>query len=136
VADLFGDPPVAGDAKAEEKKVEHAVVLVGEYDDRIVFGRGPIIESDKEAGLGSDEAGPTYLAPDEKGIWIWEGVPGWRRSGNYEYADDGGEPIYEGRGSWRRPTDEEALKIARGDFSFFGPHQHGSCPDLEEPHHG
>jgi hypothetical protein len=110
-----------GDVKAEESKVEHAVVIVGEIDTRFIFGRGGIIESDKEAGLGSEEAGPTHLSPDEKGIWIWDGTPGWRSAHSGPYGDDdGGEPIYEGRGTWRRPTDEEALKIAKGDFSLFG----------------
>jgi hypothetical protein len=117
----FGLGSLEGDVKAEESKVEHAVVIVGEIDTRFIFGRGGIIESDKEAGLGSEEAGPTHLSPDEKGIWIWEGVPGWSRSRNSYEGDDGGEPIYEGRGTWRRPTDEESLKIANGDFSFFGP---------------
>lgn len=124
LSDLFGPVIEAiGDKKKEEAKVEHAVVMVGEFDTRIVFGRGMIIECDKEAGLGSDEAGPTYLAPKEKGLWIWEGVPGWHESHHPEYGSDGGEPVYENRGQWRRPTQEEALKIAAGDFTFFGePH--------------
>jgi hypothetical protein len=136
VADLFRDVKVVGDPKADEKKVERAVVLVSEFDTRIVFGRGGTIESDKEAGLGSDEAGPTALAPEEKGLWLWEGIPGWCGSSSPWGDNDGGEPVYEGRGTWRRLTDEEALKVARGDFSFFGPDRLGPSPDLEEPHHG
>jgi hypothetical protein len=111
---------VRGDTKAEAERIERAVVLVGDWDTRVIFGRGWGIESDADAGLGSDEAGPTPFAPEEKGLWIWEGIPGWRDGRNWEGVDEGAEPLYEGRGVWRRPTDEEALKVARGDFSFFG----------------
>jgi len=116
----FKDVLTSGDEKAEAEAVEIAVVMVG-HDARFVFGRGAFIESDIEAGLNTDEIGPAPIAPAEKGLWIWEGTPGWRSGINYEGVDEGGDPIYEGHGNWRRPTAEEASRIVSGDFDLFGP---------------
>jgi hypothetical protein len=118
--DLFKDLAVSGNVKGK-KKVERAVVLIGPVDTRIIYGVGGWIESDLDAGLSTDEAGPVGSAPKDqgRGLWIWEGIPRAIRSGGFE-VDEGFEPDYSG-GTWRRPTTEEIAKIVAGDFTFFGP---------------
>ena len=115
--DILGDkkPKAADD-------LQYAVVMVGDIGTTFVFGRGWGPENDQEGGLGMEECGPAGCAPEAKGLWIWEGIPYWHSGWNHEYGcDEGAEPDYSrGNHKWRRPTTEEAVKIAMGDFSFFG----------------
>jgi hypothetical protein len=109
--------------ETEEQDVPEVAVVMTMHDGQsyFVMGRGPIIESDVEGGLDAHECGPVAFAPKERGLWIWEGHPGWYASRGPEGIDEGGEPIYKGCGAWRRLTPEEAARIVSGDFDLFGP---------------
>lgn len=107
---------------AEEEKIERALIMCGDHGNVLISGRGGWIESDVESGLTNDEAGPVAQAPDEKGLWIYEGIPTAVPVGSWEDPSESYEPDYSG-GTWRRPTEEELKKIAVGDFTFFGKHR-------------
>jgi hypothetical protein len=98
--------------------IEYALVLVTlEKKTWLLHGIGVAVEGDLDAGLDRDEAGPTSLAPEEPGMWVWEGVPRWISGWNYEHGcDEGAEPDYDG-GTWRRMTEEEQAKFLSGDLA-------------------
>jgi hypothetical protein len=120
--------------KAEEAKKEHALVLVpiggGSF---LIHGVGYGVEGDLDAGLGRDEAGPTGLAPEEPGFWVWEGTPFWTDGRTSEGVDEGAEPIYEKHGAWRRPTPHELTLICAGDLKgLWGPSKWPPPPMTED----
>jgi hypothetical protein len=127
MSDLFKDlkVKVTGDMKAEEKKVERALFFVKGKMAFLLHEVGPVIEADIEGCCGRDsEAGPHSELPEEEGLWIWEGTPGWSDGRNWEGIDEGGDPIYEKRGVSRRPTMEELKFILGGPLrELWGPPQ-------------
>jgi hypothetical protein len=113
--DLFKDIKVTGDLRAEEAKVERALFFVKGKMAFLLHEVGPTIEADLEGCCGRDsEAGPHSELPDEEGLWVWEGTPGWSSGVNWEGIDEGGDPIYEGRGKTRRPLPDEMTIIING----------------------
>jgi hypothetical protein len=130
----FGEFRVFGDFRKEEDKVEHALVMV--HDDKhatLVHGVGIAIEMDLyEAGLGRDEAGPLAHAPDEIGLWVWEGIPTFHPSGSWEQPYESYEPEY-GGGTWRRPTIAELGLLTNDNIKLlFGPSRWPPDPATEE----
>ena len=117
---------LSGDQKKEEDAVERALFLVTGDRTLLIHAAGWWIEDDIEQGLDRNgEAGPWSQIPKEEGLWIWEGVPHYHRSFNYEGIDEGGEPVYDGRGKARRPTDDEMKLIKEGPMEkLFGPSRH------------
>jgi hypothetical protein len=126
---------IFGDLKMEKKKhpVERALFFCMDDLTYLLHAVGPTIESDLEAGLVRDgEAGPWDQTPNEDGLWIWEGIPGWNSGYTFEYGDEGGEPNYD-TGKVRRPTPEELQLITNGPMEkLFGPPMLGAG-DLELP---
>lgn len=124
MSDLFKSGRLSGNARAEEKKIEHALVLVaakgGTY---LLHGVGVAIESDLDAGLGREEAGPVSSAPKEPGIWVWEGTPTWSYPYNGEGINEGSEPYYD-KGVWRRMNKTEEMRFLLGALEeMWGPSQ-------------
>jgi hypothetical protein len=143
--DLFKNLKVSGDLEAEKRKVEHALFFVKGKMAYLLHEVGPVIEADLEGCCGRDsEAGPHSELPEEDGLWIWEGTPGWSDGRNWEGIDEGGDPIYEGRGKARRPNSEELSIITFGPIEkLWGPSQlYGPAPtcttcglSMDDPNH-
>jgi hypothetical protein len=114
----FKDPE-----KKAEDVLEFALFFVKEDKVFLLHAVGLTIESDLDAGLDREgEAGPWSEIPEEDGLWIWEGVPGWASGYSYEHGDEGGEPIYDKRGKARRPSEAECKVILNGPLKdLFGP---------------
>lgn len=132
MADLFNftETPNGGFTEKREPRVERALVFVedrGELFNAARFraffiaGYGPGIEEALDNGLDRNgELGPTPFAPDEPGLWLWDGTPYWHA----EYSEgiyEGSVPEYEKRGTWRRLTSEEALQLASGHSTLLTP---------------
>lgn len=86
-----------------------AVVVLGEFDKMcVLWTAGPHVRMEiEEAGVFADEVLP---APDEEGVWVWEGRGIWY-PGSYECPDDGSIEL---EGKYRKPTDEEWQAIREG----------------------
>lgn len=100
------------DTNKPPKPIERILVAVPDFNGNatIISYQGKCIYYDIDAvGSGIDDIG--LAPPDESGLWIWEGIPIWRSTTDYEGNEDG-EMDYDG-GVWRRPTPEELEKIQK-----------------------
>lgn len=122
MAKVLADPAAA--AAKEAALMERALVFV-DAAKRATFlaGYGFGIECDVE-GLGDPrEFGVAAAAPEEPGLWRWDGTPFWVEERS-EGVLEGCVPEYVGhdgksRGTWRRLTPEEGARILAGDLSDF-----------------
>lgn len=128
MTDLFKQAKAAADPVAAAAKeaalMERALVYVAPTGERtFLAGYGFGIESDAE-GLGDPtEFGVALAAPEEPGLWRWDGKPYWREERSEgvlegcvpEFTDSKGKPI----GTWRRLTAEEIARVAAGDLVDF-----------------
>lgn len=123
--DLFGKPDIPPEVAAakEAALMERALVFVGTRERVFLAGYGFGIEDDIE-GLGDPrEFGVTLAAPEEPGLWRWDGKPIWREERSEgtlegcvpEFTDRHGKAL----GTWRRLTAEETARVAAGDLADF-----------------